>query len=374
MKKIFISLFLLSISMQSQHQHTKDCIKSKGYAAMEVNGLLTPYEFTRHCVGDDDILVDILYSGICHSDLKQISNAWRIGSFPMVPGHEMVGKVSQVGKNVKKFKVGDIAGVGCLVNSCGECEYCKQGDEQFCTKTAVWTYNSKDYFHDDRFTQGGYSNNIVVKEKYAFTIPSNAPLEKVGPLLCAGVTTYEPIKLTNVKKGDKVAVAGFGGLGHMAVQYAIAKGADVTVFDISDKKRDAAKKMGVLKYVNVNNPEEMKGFDNTFRVIISTIPYKFNVETYLKMLKVDGELALVGMPATEQIPSANTGPLRGRKKISHYLIGGTPITQEMIDYSVKNNIYPIVEVVPIQKVNEAFKNVAKGEVQFRYVIDMSSLK
>lgn len=256
------------------------------------SGVLTAYEFERKTVGDNDVLIEILYSGICHSDIHQSRDEWGGSIFPMVPGHEIAGRVIEVGKNVTKFKVGDLAGVGCMVNSCGVCDRCKAGEEQYCENNkTVYTYNSRDFEGDP--TLGGYSNNIVVTEKFALKIPQGADLARIAPLLCAGTTTYSPLRFTHVGQGDKIAVAGFGGLGHLAVQYAVSFGAEVTVFDISEDKRTDAIRMGATKYVNVNNPEEWKGLENSFRVILSTIPAKFNVEQYVRMLKVDGEMVLI---------------------------------------------------------------------------------
>lgn len=371
---ILLSLvFLLFCNyLHPQTNHSDDeRIKTKGYAGMDAKSDLVPYEFECRAVGENDILIDILYSGICHSDIHTVKGDWGDTPYPCIPGHEIVGRVTKIGKDVHKFKVGDIAGVGCMVNSCGECEYCKAGEEQFCTEGAAFTYGSSE---DEGYTKGGYSANIVVKESFAITVPNNVPLDKVAPLLCAGVTTYSPLRYNHVKKGDKVAVAGFGGLGHMAVQYAISMGAEVTVFDITDDKRQAALDMGAVKYVNTKNEGEMKGLNNSFNLLISTIPFAFKVEPYLAMLKVDGTMVLLGVPPIDQTPTLSTYALWGRRKIYHSLIGGIRETQEMLDYSVKNNIYPKVEVIPIQKINEAYKNVLDGKVQFRYVIDMASLK
>lgn len=346
-------------------------VHTKGYAGMDAKSDLVPYEFERRAVGDDDILIDVLYSGICHSDIHTVKGDWGGTPYPCVPGHEIVGRVAQVGKDVHKFKVGDIAGVGCMVNSCGECEYCKAGEEQYCAKGATYTYGSSE---GNGYTKGGYSNNIVVKESFALRVPENAPLDQVAPLLCAGITTYSPLRYNHVKKGDQVGVAGFGGLGHMAVQYAIAMGAEVTVFDITEDKRQAALDMGAVKYVNTKNEGEMQGLNNSFNLLISTIPFSFKVEPHMAMLKVDGTMVLLGVPPRDQVPSLSTNALWGRRKIYYSLIGGIPETQEMLDYSIKNNIYPKVEVIPIQQINEAYKNVLDGKVQFRYVIDMASLK
>ncbi len=288
-------------------------IPTKGLAVFSGDGQFKPYEFSRHAVGNDEIQLEILYSDICHSDVHHVREDWGPEEYPMVPGHEIAGRVVKVGKDVTKFKVGDFAGIGCFVNSCGHCEYCKACLEQYC-KEVVWTYHDYDQFHDNEATQGGYSNNIILTEKYAIKIPVNADIKKVAPLLCAGITTYAPIKYAGVKKGDKVGVAGFGGLGNMAVQYLVKLGAEVTVFDITEEKRADAKRLGAVKYVNINNPEELKG-------LISE-------------------------------------------------------TQEMLDYSVTNNLYPEVEVINAdgETVTNTYKDVVDGEVKFRYVIDMKTLK
>lgn len=380
MNKLFsgiaiITLFMIAplcVTAQQKHSHDATCVHTKGYAAIDAVSDLVPYEFDRRPVGDNDILINIEYAGICHSDIHTVKGDWGNIQYPCVPGHEIVGKVTKVGKNVKKFKVGDLAGVGCMVNSCGECENCLAGHEQFCNAKggATYTYASPE---GDGFTQGGYSNKIVVKESFAIMVPKNVPIEKVAPLLCAGITTYSPLKANHVKKGDKVAVAGFGGLGHMAVQYAISMGAEVTIFDITEDKRQAALEMGAAKYINTTNKGEMEGFDNSFNLIISTIPFSFDVAAYMRMLKLNGTMVLLGVPAGDQNPSINTANLGWGRKIYKSLIGGIPETQEMLDYSVQNNIYPRVEVIPIEKVNEAYKNVLAGKVQFRYVIDMKSI-
>lgn len=238
-----------------------------------------------------------------------------------------------------------------------------------------WDISIEDYKHNDEITQGGYANNYVVSEKYALKIPKNADMKRVAPLLCAGVTIYSPIHFSNVKKGDTVAVAGFGGLGHMAVQYLVKLGAKVTIFDITEDKRADATRLGAEAYVNVNNPEELKGLNEKFSFIISTIPAKYDPTMYVKMLKMDGELAIVGLPANENTPTLTTSSLiySAHRKIYGSLIGGIPETQEMLDYSVANNIYPEVELIAADKIDEAYKNVVDGKVKFRYVIDMATL-
>lgn len=353
-------------------------IPSKGFAAFSENGVFEPYEFTRHAVGSNDILIDILYSGICHSDIHSAKSDWGTPNYPIVPGHEIVGIVTQVGENVTKFKVGDYAGVGCMVNSCGECENCLNNQEQYCLNSFVGTYDSPDRFHDNEITRGGYSDNIVVYNKFAVKIPDNADIKKVAPLLCAGVTTYSPIKVMNVSKGDKIGIAGFGGLGHLAVKYAVNLGAEVTVFDITEEKREDALNMGAFKYVNVNNANELTNLNNTLDYIISTIPANYDISMYMNMLKRGGEMAILGIPAIEDMPSVNVGTLvigNGSRKLFGSLIGGMKETQEALDYSIANNIYPDVEIInaDANAITEAYNKVVNGEVKFRYVIDMKTI-
>lgn len=372
---VFI-LFMLVAALPAMAREAR--IPAKGFAIFSANGNFEPFEFERHTVGEHDVLIEIMYAGICHSDLHHARNDWNPENYPIVPGHEIAGRVVKVGGKVTKFKVGDYAGVGCLVNSCGECYFCLAGQEQYCTTKRVLTYGQKDPFHDNEITRGGYSNNIVLTEKFAIKIPANAQMEKVAPLLCAGITPYSPIKYTGVAKGDKTAVAGFGGLGHMALQYMVALGAEVTVFDISEDKRADAESMGAVKYVNINNPDELKGLDNTFSVIISTIPAKYDPVMYMRMLQLNGQLVILGLPAFKDMPNVTIGALigQGQKKIMGSQIGGMNETQEMLDYSVANNIYPEIEIIEATgpAIDKAYQKILAGEVKFRYVIDMSTLK
>jgi uncharacterized zinc-type alcohol dehydrogenase-like protein len=377
MKKIIGISFLLVFVLSSMTIAQEKRIPAKGLAVYEAGGGFKPYEFTRHAIGDDDILIETMYASICHSDLHHTHQDWGTEIYPMVPGHEIVGKVVKVGKNVTKFKVGDYAGVGCMVNSCGECDYCKAGLEQYCKKVMM-TYHGKDWAHGNEITQGGYSNNIIVKDRFAVLVPKNADMKKVAPLLCAGITTYSPLRQSHIKKGDNVAIAGFGGLGHMAVKYAVALGAKVTVFDITEDKRAEAAKMGAIKYVNVNNESELKGMDDSFDFILSTIPAMYNPSMYLKMTKFKGDFAIVGLPAFNNQPTFKVMDFvfYAGRNVYGSQIGGMKETQEMLDYSVANNIYPEVEIIKADAdtVTEAYKNVLAGKVKFRYVIDMTTLK
>lgn len=351
-------------------------IPARGYAAFSKEWKFKPYEFTRHPLGQNDVLLEILYAGICHSDLHAVSGDHGSPSYPMVPGHEIMGKVVAVGDKVSKFKVGDYAGVGCMVNSCGECEACKASKEQYCSNAkTVFTYNSKDVFHGGENTYGGYSNNIVLSEKFAIKVPRNAEIEKVAPLLCAGITTYSPIMFSKVSKGQKVAVAGVGGLGHMALQYMVKLGAEVTCFDIVDKE-NSCKALGAKEFVNVKSAR-FKEFANTFDFIISTIPYHYDINAYRAMLKFGGEMAIVGLPSHKDAPSLNSQTFIWQlqnKRLYSSLIGGIKETQEMLDFSVKNKIYPKVEIIKISELNSAYKKVAEGKADFRFVINMKSLE
>ncbi|RKR82890.1 putative zinc-type alcohol dehydrogenase-like protein [Mucilaginibacter gracilis] len=377
MKKLLSLAMLLAMTLFSAVYAQTGRIPAKGLAVLSGDGQFKPYSFSRHAVGDNDIQIEILYASICHSDVHHVRQDWTKETFPMVPGHEIAGRVVKVGKSVTKFKVGDYAGVGCLVNSCGHCEYCKAGLEQYC-KQAVFTYHSKDQFHDHETTQGGYSNNITLTENFAIKIPANADLKRVAPLLCAGITTYSPIHYVGIKKGVKVGVAGFGGLGHMAVQYAVKLGAEVTVFDITEDKRADALRLGAARYVNVTDTTQLKGLDDSLNFILSTIPAAYDPGMYLKMLKIDGQLAIVGLPPTAKMPVIPIDKLvwQGNRKVFGSQIGGIKETQEMLDYSVANHIYPEVEIIKADgpTVTNAYQNVLDGKVKFRYVIDMKTLK
>lgn len=380
MKRTIITMMAaLALTTTAVAQTSEERIPAKGFAMFFSKDNFHTHDFTRRAVGDNDIQIDILYAGICHSDLHGAWDEQREQGlnaiYPIIPGHEIAGKVVAVGKNVTKFKVGDLAGVGCMVDACGECASCKMGKEQFCEKGTAFTYNSIDHFHGDEVTMGGYSNKIVVSEDFSIKIPADADLKRVAPLLCAGVTTWSPIHFSKVKKGDVVAVAGYGGLGHMAVQYLVDLGADVTVFDRTEDKRADALRMGATRYVNVENAEEMKGLNSKFDFILTTIPNNYEPIQYVAMLKMGGEMAIVGLPNKSTLNIANMAFLAHRK-VYGSLIGGIKETQEMLDYSVSHNIYPEVEIIKADasEIDKAWHNVSDGKVKFRYVIDMSTLK
>lgn len=374
MKKFFLMLVcVLGLNFISFAQE----IPTKGFAVMKSGFEFQPFEFTRHAVGGDEILIEIMYCGICHSDLHEANQDWYEERYPLVPGHEIVGRVVKVGKNVTKFKTGDYAGVGCIVNSCHTCENCEHHREQYCPQM-VSTYGALDYHHNDEVTRGGYSSNYVVSQDYAIKIPANADMKRVAPLLCAGITTYSPIRFSGVKKGDKVGVAGFGGLGHMAVQYAVALGAEVTVFDITEEKRADALRLGAKRYVNVNVSDELNGMESTFDFILSTIPQYYDMSMYLKMIAFGGQFGIVGVPSFNKLPQLTLDNFiwNGGRKVFGSMIGGIKETQEMLDYSIEHNIYPEVEIIKADAatISKAFQNVLEGKVKFRYVIDMSTIR
>lgn len=342
------------------------------YAAHKAKEPLKPIKIERRNPRPHDVLINIAYCGICHSDIHMVRNEWGDGGmFPMVPGHEIVGKVGQVGSAVKRFKVGDNVGVGCFVDSCRECSPCQHKTEQYCEKGMVLTYNST-VNGDKNPTYGGYSAQIVVDENYVLKIPDNIPLQNAAPLLCAGITTYSPLRHWNIKAGDKVAVMGLGGLGHMAVKLAAAMGAEVTVFSTSMKKKDDAMRMGAKHFVNTKEPDALKPYANYFNLIINTISADINLNEYLETLKLNGTMVQVGVP--EKPFLLGSFPLiRGRRSLAGSLIGGTKETQEMLDFCGQKNIFSDIELIPAEKINEAYDRMLKGDVKYRFVIDIKTL-
>jgi alcohol dehydrogenase (NADP+) len=346
-------------------------IVTKGYAAQNAQSPLAPFNFERRKAGPEDVHFEILFCGVCHSDLHQIRNEWGNSIFPMVPGHEIVGKVIKVGEQVKKFKPGDLAAVGCLVDSCRECENCKQGMEQYCKIGAVGTYNS--YEKDGKTpTYGGYSKQIVVHEDFVLRVPQNLPLEAVAPLLCAGITTYSPLRHWNIGKGHRVGVLGLGGLGHMAVKFASAFGAEVTMLSTSPSKEPDAKRLGAHKFALTTDPAKVKPLKAYFDFIIDTVSASHDYNMYLKMLDTNGVHICVGAPPT---PSEIRGMtlIANRRSIAGSSIGGLPETQEMLDFCSSYNIVSDVEVIGMKDINEAYERMLKGDVRYRFVIDMATL-
>lgn len=349
-------------------------VKSKGYAAFDDSGVLKPWEFERRAVGDDDILIDVKFASICHSDIHQMKGHWGAQQYPQIPGHEIVGVVAAIGKNVTKFKVGDRAGVGCMVDSCMECESCTHGEEQFCERgETVFTYGYPMKSSPTGISQGGYASNIVVKEHFAVRIPEHISFEQAAPLLCAGITTYSPIMNENFKVGDKVGVAGIGGLGHMAVKLAVSKGAEVYAFTSSADKVDDIKSWGAKEVIVVDDQfKSMQPYSKMLDYMISTIPYQHNVSPYLACVKPYGNFTYVGMPNGFQIDLSNIALASSRVNFNASLIGGIPETQEVVHYCADNKIHPEIKVIAAKDVNEAWENVVNKKARYRYVIDAST--
>jgi alcohol dehydrogenase (NADP+) len=340
-------------------------MKTKGYAATSPTSPLAPFQFERRNPRPDDVVIEIGYCGICHSDIHTVRSEWGPASYPCVPGHEIVGKVIQVGKKVKRFKVGDYAGVGCLVNSCGKCPACKNNEEQFCVD-AVFTYDRKDT--DGTVTMGGYSTLIVVREKFTLKIKKGLPLDRVAPLLCAGITTYSPLKRFGTKKGKKVGVVGLGGLGHMAVKIAKAMGAEVTVFSTSKEKEADARKLGAKKFVYTKDPKNFVSMAGYLDLIIDTVSAKHDFTPYLSTIKTGGTHVLVGAsPEPNEVHAFAI--IFGRKHLAGSLIGGLKETQEMLDFCAKKKVFADIELIPAAKINEAYERTIKSQVKYRFVID-----
>ncbi len=344
---------------------------TKAYAAQSATTPLAESTVERRAPKPTDVQIDILFCGVCHSDLHTVRNEWGGTKYPVVPGHEIVGRVSAIGNKVTKFRVGDLAGIGCMVDSCRECDNCKEGLEQYCSTGMVGTYNGKER-DGSGITFGGYSKQILAHEDFILHITDKLPLEGVAPLLCAGITTYSPLRHWNVGKGDKVGVVGLGGLGHMAVKLASSMGAEVTMLSHSPSKEADAKELGAHKFVLTSDEAQTKSVKNYFDFILDTVSADHDYNFYLGMLKTNGVMVCVGVPPTPaQIPALNL--IGGRKSIAGSLIGGLPETQEMLDYCAQHNIVSDVEVIKISEINEAYERMLKGDVKYRFVIDMASL-
>ena len=344
---------------------------TKAYAAYDANSPLKEFELKRREPGPTDVVIEILYCGVCHSDIHQVRNEWANAIYPMVPGHEIVGRVKAVGAKVTKFKEGDLAGVGCLVDSCRECPKCKDGLEQYCEGGSVGTYNSMEK-DGKTITYGGYSKQIVTTEEFVLKVSDKLELKAVAPLLCAGITTYSPLRHWKVGKGHKVGVLGLGGLGHMAVKFAVSFGAEVTMLSHSPNKERDAKRLGAHRFALTSDEETVKSLANHFDFIIDTVsaPHDYNV--YLNMLNTDGVMICVGAPpAPAEIPAFNL--IFQRRSIAGSLIGGIPETQEMLDYCAEHNIVSDVEVIAMKDINDAYERMMKGDVKYRFVIDLATL-
>lgn len=348
--------------------------KSKGYAAMTAKAPLAPYSFERREPREHDVVIDIQYCGICHSDIHQARDGWsdylEESIFPMVPGHEIAGVVTAVGHKVTKHKVGDKVGVGCFVDSCRTCSECQRGLEQYCTVRTVWSYNGRD--NEGVPTYGGYSDRIVVDENYVLRMPENLPLDACAPLLCAGITLYSPLRHWQAGPGKKVAIVGLGGLGHMGVKLAHAVGAEVTVLSQSLKKQADGQRLGANNFYATSDPETFTKLKGSFDLIINTVSADIDWSEYLGLLKVDGTMVVVGLPE-KNIPVGAFALTGGRRSLAGSQIGGIRETQEMLDFCSQHGVTCDIEVVTMQKVNEAYERVLKSDVRYRFVIDMASL-
>lgn len=345
-------------------------IASRGYAAQSANAPLAPFAFQRRNPGPTDVQIEIAFCGVCHSDLHQVRDEWGGALFPMVPGHEIVGHVTAVGPGVTTFAVGDRVGVGCLVDSCRTCESCVDGEEQFCTGGAVFTYNSRD--KSGELAQGGYSNNIVVDEAFVLRIPASLDLAGAAPLLCAGITTYSPLRHWKVGPGSKVGVIGLGGLGHMALKFARAFGAHVVQFTHSASKVDDALRLGAHEVVLSSDAAAMKRHARSFDFILDTVSAPHDLMQYLGMLTRDGTMTLVGVP--EKPPVVAPFVLIGaRRSLAGSLIGGIAETQEMLDFCGEHGIHSDIELIDMPTINEAYERMLRGDVKYRFVIDTSTI-
>ena len=348
---------------------------TKAYAAQSAKSSLEPQSITRRDPLPTDVQIDILFCGVCHSDLHQARDEWHDAAptvYPCVPGHEIVGRVSKVGKEVTKFKVGDLAAVGCMVDSCRTCDHCKRDLEQYCLNGCTLTYNGQDK-HSDGVTYGGYSGSIVVDEAFVLKVKDDADLAGTAPLLCAGITTYSPLKHWNVGPGKKVGIVGLGGLGHMGVKIAHALGAHVVLFTTSPSKVEDGKRLGANEVVISKNAEAMQAHIGSFDFILDCVSAKHDINEYLQLLKLDATLCLVGAPENP-LEVAAFNLIMPRKNFAGSAIGGIAETQEMLNFCAEHGITSDVEVIPIQKINEAYDRLLKGDVKYRFVIDMASLK
>jgi len=344
----------------------------KAYGSYSATEQLQPLTIERRDILPHDVDIEILYCGVCHSDIHTARSEWGPARYPVVPGHEIIGKVTNTGAEVQKFKIGDTVGVGCIVDSCRTCHSCRDGLEQYCENGMTGTYNSPDKVSGGH-TFGGYSERIIVDEKYVLSIPSNLDISKVAPLLCAGITTWSPLVHWNIKAGEKVGIIGLGGLGHMGIKFARAMGAHVVMITTSPEKGKDATLLGADEILLSNDPEAIKAHTNSFDFLLNTIPVRHNVDKYIQLLKRDKTMVMVG--AIEPLDDVNSALLVSkRKSIAGSLIGGIKETQEMLDFCGQHNILPEVEMINIQNINQAWDRVVKADIKYRFVIDMKSLK
>jgi uncharacterized zinc-type alcohol dehydrogenase-like protein len=357
----------------TSQNHMAKNLPTRGYTARDKSGKLTPWTFERRAVGDDDILIDIKFSGICHSDIHTMRGHWGPQTYPQVPGHEIAGIVAAVGKNVTKFKVGDQAGVGCMVDSCLACESCKKGEEHHCEKGFTGTYGAPDKTSPTGITQGGYANNLVVKAHFAIHIPTSIRLQDAAPLLCAGITTFSPLMKFNFKKGDKIGIAGIGGLGHIGIKLAVSKGAEVYAFTTSAEKVKDILGFGAKEAIVVNSLEKLKPYKGTLDYMLSTIPYNYNVGAYADTVKPYGSFTQVGQPIGGELTVNNFNMIFNRVNFNGSLIGGIPETQQVLDYCAGNKIYPQIQLIKAEEINDAWEKVVNKQARYRYVIDAATI-
>lgn len=348
-------------------------VQAIGYAAPAADKELEYFEFERREPTAHDVEIDIAFCGVCHSDLHQARNEWGGTVFPCVPGHEIVGKVTRVGNKVTKFKVGDTVGVGCMVDSCGHCHSCHEGHEQYCDSGLVGTYNGPDK-HSGGVTYGGYSNRITVTEGFVLKVSDKLDLAGVAPLLCAGITTYSPLRHWGVTKGTKVGVVGLGGLGHMAVKLAAAMGAEVVLFTTSANKVEDAKRLGAQHVVISKDPEAMAAWQNQLDFILNTVAAPHDLDAFLSLLRLDGTMCLVGIPAEPHPSPSAYNLVAKRRSLAGSLIGGIAETQEMLDFCAEHGITSDIELIAMDDINEAYERMLKGDVKYRFVIDLATLK
>jgi alcohol dehydrogenase (NADP+) len=346
--------------------------KTPAYAAASAGAPLAPFTIERRDPGPHDVVIDILYCGICHSDIHQARDEWGGSLFPMVPGHEIVGRVRRVGKEVSRFKEGDLAGVGCMVDSCRVCDSCRRGLEMFCEKRCALTYNGTEMDRETR-TYGGYSTQIVVDDRFVLKVPAGLDPAGAAPLLCAGITTYSPLRQWNCKKGDRVGVVGLGGLGHMAVKLAASMGAEVTMFSTSRSKEADARRLGAQAFAYTKDESTFTKLAGRFELLIDTIAAPHDYNAYLGLLRPQGAMVVVGIPS-EPIPVAAFSLIMGNRRLAGSAIGGIAETQEMLDYCAEHKVVSDIEVIPVQKVNEAYERMIRNDVRYRFVIDISSLR
>ena len=345
-------------------------MRTPAYAAPSADEPLAPFTVERREPRAHEVLIDILYCGVCHSDIHQVRDEWGGSIFPMVPGHEIVGRVSRAGEGATKFAVGDLVGVGCFVDSCRSCEPCRAGEEQYCREGMTGTYNSRERGSGEP-TYGGYSTRIVVDENYVVRIPDGIAPERAAPLLCAGITTYSPLRHFGVKAGDEVAVVGLGGLGHMAVKLARAMGARVTVLSTSESKRQDAMALGATGFLSTRERSMFREHAGTFDFIIDTVSAQHDYNAYLNLLKIDGTMVLLGIP--DPTPLSAFPLVAGRRRLAGSMIGGIRETQEMLDFCAEHGVAADVEMIDIADINTAYERMLKGDVRYRFVIDTASL-